>query len=116
MSGRCSISDIGDTQARNQEQGEDREQSKDKMYLYLASFGHTGTLPAPNATMHGREGCIRKRSEDNDRLISTAPTFELIESRATRRHRLSANVEGSIVRPRIDRVELPDAAGKHASM
>ena len=54
--------------------------------------------------MHDREGCIRNRSEDNGLLISTAPTFEFIGHRATRRNRLLANAEdasmGSVSLPR----------------
>jgi hypothetical protein len=43
--------------------------------------------------MHDREGCIRNHSEDNDQLISTAPTFDFIENRATRRRYPMTNVK-----------------------
>ena len=76
--------------------GKDREQSKERLYLYLASFGILGHCPHPMPPcMIAR--CIRNRSEDNDRLISAAPTFESIGDRATRRNRLLADAEDAIM-------------------
>ena len=65
----------------------------------MPSSRYGRALPASNAFMHDREGCIRNRSEDNGLLISTAPTFEFIGDRATRRNRLPANVQEVIMSP-----------------